>query len=470
MDGPLERLSAADLMQIWPEDEGWPQDIGAIAILDGQRLPDAESGFLIDAARRHIEGRLHLLPRFRQVIHWPGFGRGWPLWIDAPVFDISHHVGILRVPPPGDETQLLLTCEKLRRRRLDPSRPLWEMWFLPGLSDGRVGFLMKLHHAVADGVAGIAALGAFVDATPDPPAMEAPPWVPAPKPSDGEIFRDNVRRRLQELNRALSALAEPIETFRRIQRAWPAVREMFMEGRAPRTSLNRRIGSDRRLAVVRGSLDVVRQIGHAHGGTVNDVLLTALAGGYADLLSGRGEHIGSLVLRAFVPVSLHREDSRSARGNLDGGMVAPLPIGEPDHVRRLYRIAAETAERKKKVRPQGGILFRNVLIQRTFLRLMPRQRFMNAYVANVPGPPIPMYFAGAPVLELFPVVPIMGNMSIGVGALSYTGQLNITAVADRDVCPDLEAFMGGVRSSLQALDRSLNQERSVREEANNARD
>ncbi|HEX2368528.1 MAG TPA: WS/DGAT domain-containing protein, partial [Acidimicrobiia bacterium] len=328
----------------------------------------------------------------------------------------------------------------------------------------------KLHHAVADGVAGIAALGAFVDLTPDPPAMEAPPWVPAPTPSDGEIFRDNVRRRLQELNRALSALAEPIETFRRIQRAWPAVREMFMEGRAPRTSLNRRIGSDRRLAVVHGNLDVVRQIGHAHGGTVNDVLLTALAGGYADLLGGRGEHIGSLVLRAFVPVSLHQEDSRSARGNLDGGMVAPLPIGEPDHVRRLRKIAAETAERKKKVRPQGGILFRNVLIQRTFLRLMPRQRFMNAYVANVPGPPIPMYFAGAPVLELFPVVPIMGNMSIGVGALSYAGQLNITAVADRDVCPDLEAFMGGVRSSLQALDRSLNQERSVREEANNARD
>ena len=98
---------------------------------------------------------------------------------------------------------------------------------------------------------------------------------------------------------------------------------------------------------------------------------------------------------------------------------------------------------------------------RAFLQLMPRQRFMNAYVADVPGPPIPLYLAGAPVLELFPVVPIMGNMSIGVGALSYAGQLNITAVADRDVCPDLEAFMGGVRRSLQALERSLPQERSV---------
>jgi WS/DGAT/MGAT family acyltransferase len=450
---PLERLTAADLMHIWPEDEGWPQDIGALAILDGRALLDREGRILIGAARKHIDGRLHLVPRFRQVLHWPGLGRGWPLWADAQAFDVAHHVGVHPVPPPGDEAQLLRACERLRRRRLDPSRPLWEMWFMPGLPGGRVGLFMRLHHTVADGIAGISALGAFVDPVPEPPEMDAPPWTPTPVPSGGEILLDNVRRRLRELDRTLSALARPVDSFRRIRRGWPAAREMFAEGLAPRTSVNRRIGSHRRLRIVRGSLETTKAIGRAHGGTVNDVLLTALAGGYTDLLLSRGEPVDSLILRAFVPVSLHGQRSGNA-GNLDGGMVAPLPIGETDHVKRLRRIAAETARRKEKVRPQGGTFFRNVFVQRAFLRLMPHQRLMNAYVANVPGPPMPLYFAGAPVLELFPVVPIMGNMSIGVGALSYAGQFNITVVADREVCPDVEIFVGGVRRSLDALRRS----------------
>jgi diacylglycerol O-acyltransferase len=274
-------------------------------------------------------------------------------------------------------------------------------------------------------------------------------------PSKHELFEDNLRRRLRELDRALSALASPIRTLRRMKRGWPAVREMFAEGLAPRTSLNRRIGSDRRLAIIRGSLDVAKRIAHAHSAKVNDVLLTAVAAGYADLLRSRGERVEDLILRAFVPVSLHREQSGEARGNVDGGMAVPLLIGEPDDVRRLQRIAADTAERKKKARPPAGTLFRGGPLQRAFLRLMPHQRLMNAYVANVPGPPVPLYFAGAPALELFPVVPITANISIGVGALSYAGQFNITVVADRDICPDLEVFVRGVRRSLDALEQSV---------------
>ena len=452
---PLDRVTAPDLMLIWPEDQGWPQDIGALAILDGESLRDADGRFPIQAAREHIARRLHLFPRFRQLLHWPRTGLGWSLWVDAPHLDIADHVGVLPVPAPGDEAQLLLACERLRRRPLDRSRPLWEMWFLPGLPGGRVGLFIKLHHAIADGVAGIAALGAFVDPVPHPPEMSTPPWNPAPMPSNQELLRDNLRRRLRDLDRALSALASPIRTFRRMKRGWPAVREIFAEGLAPRTSLNRRIGSNRRLAIIRSSLDIAKEIGHAHGAKVNDVLLTALAAGYADLLRGRGERVDDLVLRAFVPVSLHRDRSGQARGNVDGGMAVPLPVGEPDHVRRLQRIAADTAQRKTKVRPPAGSLFRSVLLQRAFLRLMPHQRLMNAYVANVPGPPLPLYFAGAQILELFPVVPITGNLSIGVGAVSYAGQLNITVVADRDICPDLEIFADGVRRSLDALERSI---------------
>lgn len=200
---------------------------------------------------------------------------------------------------------------------------------------------------------------------------------------------------------------------------------------------------------------MTKKVAHAHGATVNDVLLTAVAAGYADLFRSRGEPTAGVVVRAFVPVSLHREQPGAARGNVDAGMLVPLPIGERDDLRRLELIAAETSERKKKSRPPAGSMFRTVLLQRAFLRLMPRQRFMNAYVANVPGPPISLYLAGAQLLEFFPIVPITANVSIGVGAFSYAGQFNLTVVADRDLCPDLGVFVAGVKRSFEALDRSV---------------
>lgn len=448
-------MTASDLMLIWPEERGWPQDIGALAILDGERLFDGDGQVEIETAREHIRRRTRLVPRFRQILHWPKVGLGWPLWVDAPSFDVAEHVGVFPVAAPNRETELLLACETLRRRPLKRSRPLWDMWFLPGLPARRLGLFMKLHHAIADGVAGVATLGAFVDTVPAPPSTAEARWTPSPIPSTRDLFVDNARRRLQGIGRALSAVTEPINTVRRIQRGWPAMRELFAEGRAPRTSFNHRIGSDRRLAIVRSSLELVKEIAHAHGAKVNDVLLTAVAGGYGALLRSRGECVDGLVLRAFVPVSLHREQPGQARGNVDGGMVVPLPVGELDDVRRLERIARDTAERKRKSRPPAGNIFRSILLQRAFLRLMPRQRFMNAYVANVPGPPVPVYFAGAPVLELFPVVPISGNISIGVGALSYADQFNITVVADRDLCPDLDVFVDGVKRSLEALRQSV---------------
>jgi diacylglycerol O-acyltransferase / wax synthase len=451
----MERLQAQDLMSLWPEALGWSQDIGALVILDGHGLTDADGRFRIERARDLVAGRLHLAPRFRQLLYRPAFGLGWPLWVDAPSVDLAEHVRVLPLEAPADESRLLLACEQLRARRLNPSRPLWELWFLPGLPDGRVGLFMKLHHAIADGVAGVAALGAFVDLVPDPPATGAPPRTPAPMPSRRALLADNLRRRVGELRRAFTRLDHPVATVRRARRGWPALREVFTEAPAPRTSVNRRVGWHRRFALVRSDLDLVKRIAHAHGGKVNDVLLAVLAGGLRELLLDRGERVDGLVLRAIVPVSLHTERPGQARGNLDGAMVVPLPVGEADDARRLELIAAETAERKRQDHPQSGMVFRSIPIQRAFLRLAPYQPAINIYAANVPGPPVPLYFAGAPVLEVFPVVPILGNLTVGVGALSYAGQFNITAVADRDACPDLEVFVRGMRRSLDALARPL---------------
>jgi WS/DGAT/MGAT family acyltransferase len=451
----VERLTAADLMMVWPERRGWAQDIGALAIIDGTSLSDGEGRFSIASARRQVARRLHLVPRFRQLLYQPGFGFGWPLWVDAPPIDLTHHVRQLQLRPPADESRLLLACESLRVRRLDRQRPLWEMWFLTGLPDRRVALFVRVHHAIADGVSGIAALAAFFDVEPDPPRQVVPAWSPAPWPSPAELFADNLARQARAAGRLGRALVHPAAAARRVREGWPAFREAMIDEKAPRTSLNAAaIGWHRRLALVRTDLDEVKSVAHANDATVNDVLMTMLAGGLRTLLLGRGEPVEGVVLRAFVPVSLHREQAGQAQGNLDGAMFVPLPIGEPDDVCRLQMIARETTARKRKSRPAGAALFRNRPIQKAALHLAPRQRAINTYAANVPGPPIPLYFAGAPVLELFPIVPLLGSVSLGVGALSYAGQFNLTAVADRDLCPDIDVFVDGIRRSLDLLTES----------------
>jgi hypothetical protein len=132
-------------------------------------------------------------------------------------------------------------------------------------------------------------------------------------------------------------------------------------------------------------------------------------------------------------------------------MAIHLPVWEADHVRRLKLIAAETDDRKKKRRETISIMFHSKFAQKALLRYFKRQRMANLYITNVPGPPVPLYFGGATLLEVFPIVPIAGNMTLGIGALSYAGQFNITVIADRDLCPDLAVFIAGVRTSLDAL-------------------
>jgi diacylglycerol O-acyltransferase / wax synthase len=319
-----------------------------------------------------------------------------------------------------------------------------------------VGAFLRLHHALADGAAALAAFGALLDLTADAPTPVAPPWTPTPIPTTGELLHDNVRRRRQELGRGLSGLAHPGRTLRLARQALPAWREVLTEQRAPQTSLNQPVGTVRQLAIVRSRLDLTKHVADARHAKVNDVVLAAAAGGLRELLASRGEDVQGLVQRAMVTISEHREQSGQAQCNKPGWMMVPLPLGEPDAARRLEVIAAETAARKHKARPEAGSgIFRFVAGQRVWYRLFPRQRSVNLVATNVPGPPVPLYLAGARLLELFPMMPTMGNLTLVVAALSYAGQLNLTAVADRDGCPDVEVFAQGVRSTLDDLARSV---------------
>jgi diacylglycerol O-acyltransferase len=443
----MDRVSGQDLWSLIPDEFGWPQDIGAVGMLAGDGVAVED---LLARVRDQVQGRLHLVPRLRQLIRYPPLGLGLPVWVDARIFHIEDHVRTSAVGPGGDEADLLRAIEELHTRPLDRSRPLWQLWLLPGLSDGRVGMYFRLHHSIADGVAGVATMGALLDLAPEPPSSVPPPWTPEPLPTIAELHADVKHRRERAIDRTLSAIAHPAPSWRAARALWPQLREVFMEERAPRTSLNRPIGHHRRLALVRGRLDLAKQAAHAHGGKVNDVVLAAVTGGLRDLLVSRGENVQGLQLRAGIAVSLHR-GGRDEPANFDGAMAVPLPVGEPDPVRRLRMIAFDTAERKKRPRPHLAGLFGSPLIARPMVRRVDRQRLINIYVANVPGPPVPVYLAGRPLLEVFPLIPIMGNCTVGVGVLSYAGQLNFTVVADTDTAPDVAVLAEGVRNALEAM-------------------
>jgi WS/DGAT/MGAT family acyltransferase len=447
---PVDRLSEEDRLVLWP-DPVWPQDIGALAVLDGTPLLDPDGRFRLETARAAIGGRLHQVPGFRRVLRVPRKGLGGPLWVDAPTFDLTEHVRVFPVPAPGDEAQLLRSVQELRRRRLDPSRPLWEMWWLPGLADGRVGLFIRMHHVLADGIAGVATLAAFLDPRPDVPVAPGPPWHPAPAPTTRALLADALRRRIDTGRRALAPVAHPRTAVGRLRAAWPALRELVTDDGATVTSLNRMVGGERTLALVRGRMDVVRAIAHRHGGTVNDVLLAVTAGGLRALLGSRGELTDDLVVRVEVPVTLRPADQRArARGNLIGQMVVPLPVGMSDPARRLERIAAETARRKTRSRLSLGTMMRRRVARMAVLRIMARHP-VNVMTADVPGPPQPVHVAGARVTEVFPLLNLIGNQCLGVGALSYAGRFGVMAVADGDAVPDLGVFAAGAQGELDAL-------------------
>lgn len=445
----IDRLTALDRLMLGAS-RRWPQDIGAIALLDGGPLLDEDGRFRIEAVRDAIQGRLHLVPRFRQLIEVPRRGLGGPLWVDAPTFDLSLHVRELPLEPPAGEAELVAAVEQLFRQRLDPSRPLWEMWFLTGLPQGRVGLFVRIHHTIGDGMAAMTTVAAFLDPVPDAASAAAPPWKPAAWPSAGALFADNLARRLRGLAGALSALSRPRTTLRQARTAWPAIRELLAEEPATKTSLDRMVGPERNLTLIRASLDGVKEVGRAHDATVNDVLLAATAGGLRALLQSRGEAVEDTTVRIYVPVSLRGRLRGPQQGNLIAQMAVPLRLGERDPDRLLQQIAADTTLRKARVRTSLSRLLHRRILRRLMLLAVMRQR-VNVTSASIPGPKGPLYLAGARMLEVFPLLPLIANEPLGVGALSYAGELNIGITADRDAFPDVDIFAAGVCDELRAL-------------------
>ena len=210
------------------------------------------------------------------------------------------------------------------------------------------------------------------------------------------------------------------------------------------------IGRDRTLALVRSSLEPVNEVAHIHNAKVNDVLLAVIAGGLRGLLQSVVNRSKRSPCRFTCPSRFARADLIREGGNLISQMVVPLPLGIAGSWRRLRRIAVETAKRKAIDRLSLGTMFHSRLVRGAMIKLVVRQR-VNVVSADLPGPQRPLYFADAELIELFPLVNLLGTESLGVGALSYAGQFNIMVVADADANPDIDIFAESAREDLRAL-------------------
>jgi WS/DGAT/MGAT family acyltransferase len=448
-----QRLSVQDAGFLDLEHAGLPQHVAILAVAEGGPLLDPDGRLRLDAVRRELGGRLGLVPRLRQRVLCPRVGQGLPLWVDDPAFDLANHVRVVQVPAPGRERELLGLCDELCLRLLDRARPLWELWLVRGLANGRVGLVLKLHHSLADGLAAVQIAGVLLDGTVNGGGPAAS-WLPRQAPSGWALAADNLRGRGATLAAVLARLRHPRELAARAVVVAGGARMAAGGRRHRRRSLLRRpVGGRRRLAVVRARLAVVKAVAHGHAATVNDVLLAAVAGGLRSLLVTRGVPVDGLIVSASVPVSLRAQADTAALGNKVGLMVVPLPVGEPDPVQRLRHITGATTERKHRpevvasLRPVGSLT-----ILRALNRYSRHQRIVDVFVTNVAGPQLPLYLLGARLLEAFPVVQVAGNVPLSVAVLSYDGRLNIGIQSDPDGCPDLEVFADGLRRSLEELD------------------
>jgi hypothetical protein len=417
------RLSAADLINLAVETPDTPMHVGALAMLDGRSLCDEAGRLRLAEIRAALEASSAAVPQLRRVVHVPGPLAGRPRWVDDPTFRIDRHVDQVAVPPPADEAALLDLVERLLAAPLDRSRPLWRMWFVTGLPDGRVAMLVALHHAIADGLAAVQLLTSLLDQ----PARAARPAAVPP-------WRD--RHRGPRRGGTIRA-------------GW----QVFTEARgAPRTSLNAPVGGRRRLAVLRLDLADAKRVAHASGGKLNDVVLSLMGGGLGSLLRSRGEPVDGVRLHTGVAVSLRPAGERVEAGNRSGAIMVRLPIGEPDPAVRLRAVCAETARVKDhQVAAYGQrvvVLLARLGLLRAFAR---RQHMTNVVESNVTGPVTPIRVLGAPVLDLVAIGTLVGNLALSFLALSYAGRLSIAVRADADLFPDLPVLLAAMRRDWEAL-------------------
>ena len=452
-----DRLTGLDSSFLHLERDGTQMHVASTTLFEGPAPPYVDF-------RDHIESRLHLVPRFRQKVRFVPFGQGRPVWVDDPHLNLAYHVRHTSLPEPGTEQQLRVLAARIFSEQLDRSKPLWELWLIEGLKGGRFAIVGKTHHAMVDGVSGVDITTVLFDAEKEP--AESPQalerWIPRPEPNGAQLLGEALLERTiypREIARGLRRIA------RGPRRALEKAAEMALAAgtfawtgvAAPRSPFNFDIGTHRRFAWVRASLADMKQVKNELGGTVNDVILTAVAGALGRYLRSRGHPTEGVELRAMVPVSVRTAEQHGALGNQVTAMMATLPVWCEDPRQRMEIVRQSMGDLKESKQAMGASLltqladFAPTTIAGQAARLQSRQRFFNLVVTNIPGPQFPLYLMGRRMERVFPMVPLAKNQGVCIGIMSYDGQVNFGLIGDYDGMTDLEDLARDLDDSIDEL-------------------
>lgn len=455
-----DRLSALDASFLYLEEPTTPMHVGGLAIFTAPA-----EGFDQDRLADLIESRLGLVPRYRQRVRDIPGRLASPVWVDDADFDIAFHVRRSGLPKPGTDKQLLELVGRLMSRPLDRTRPLWEIYLVEGLADGRFAVITKTHHAMVDGISALDISQVILDVTPTPRETAEDLWMPEPEPGSVELVSDAISEYLRRPSSVLDAARVGLlDAKQTVERVAGAVGGLAAAARvaarsAPTSPLNREIGEHRRFAIARTALDDYKQVRKAHGGTVNDVVLATVAGALREWLLYRGEPVvAGTSVRAMVPVSV-RTEIAGRPGNQVSSYLLDLPVGEANPKLRLSRVSYAMQGHKDAGQSVAATALVGLagFAPPTLHALGARaasamsRRLFNLVVTNVPGPQFPLYADGARMLEVFPVVPLAKGQAISVGLTSYNGGVYYGLNVDRDSMPDADVLAELIESALAEL-------------------
>jgi WS/DGAT/MGAT family acyltransferase len=452
-----DRLSAQDNSFLIWETPYVHMHVASTLILETGPFRTAEGGIDVDRFKRATEAVLHRIPRYRQKLHWiPGFQHA--AWVDDPRFNLDFHIRHTALPKPGSAAQLKRLSARIMSQPLDRRRPLWENWLVEGLEGGeRFALVTKIHHCMIDGASGMDLSQILMSASPEVPEVEPPlPFVPKPAPSRLELWRNEVARSLGtplRIARDLRRFSEETDDVRAEigTRLRAVVKMMGMGMSADQTPLNGTVGPHRRFDWWRVPLAELKAMRKGFGCTINDVVLTVVTGAVREYLILRGVDPSSLTFRVSAPVSVRNAEEKGKLGNRVSSWVIALPIGEADPLAQLAAIHAETARLKEERTALGveTIMAMAEFTPSTLLTLGARAASgpINTIVTNVPGPQFPLYLQGARLLELYPLVPLMESLGIGIALASYDGHVHWGFNSDPDVVPDADVFVEQIRAS-----------------------
>lgn len=452
----MDRMSAQDASFLHIESDERPMHVGGVSIFEGPPPPFSEVMNL-------IEGKLELVPRYRQVVRFVPFGLARPVWVDDPHFNLAYHVRSTALPQPGGDAELRTLVGRVMSQNLDRGKPLWEMWVVEGLGESRWGVISKVHHAMVDGIATTDLMTVLLDKERNSESRATQPWTAQPAPRTARLFADAL------VDRAVNPFvaAEHFVGALRGPRRFAAVIGDTTRGligfagvarHLQTSSLNGPLGPHRRWGWARGRLADAQLVRRKFGGTVNDVVLAAITNGFRELLESRGEPVDR-ALRTLVPVSVRRPSERGTYNNRVSAIFAELPVGIEDPVARLESIRAQMAGLKESKQAVAGETLASLsgfappMLLALGARLASNlpQRAVNTGTTNVPGPQFPLYLVGRRLLESFPYIPLFAQVRLAVAIFSYNGALSFGVSGEYDSTPDIDVLCEGIERGLAQL-------------------